>query len=159
LQLEHTATRVWKQLSREDRLAAAAAFWAESPAELMATALGAIVKARHLRPQVARALSEEERVKALAAVLDPGEALASGLLVALHLAARRPLLVAFLDALKLPHEDGLLKEEADALPPPDPDALRSAREALQAFPEEQVAAYLNTLWLQDPERWGALAEL
>ncbi|MGE0455694.1 MAG: hypothetical protein AB7O37_18415 [Vicinamibacteria bacterium] len=159
MQLEHSATRVWRQLSREDRVAAAAAFWADSPAELMPTALGAIVKARHLRPQVARALPEAERARALGAILDPGEALASGLLVSLHLAERRPLLVAFLDALKLPHEEGLLKEEADALPPPDPVALRSARAALAAFPEAQVAAYLNTLWLQDPERWGALAEL
>jgi hypothetical protein len=28
--------------------------------------------------------------------------------------------------------------------------------ALVSFPPAQVETYLNTLWLQDPDRWGAL---
>jgi len=28
--------------------------------------------------------------------------------------------------------------------------------ALAAFPPEQVTTYLNTLYLQDPDRWGVL---
>jgi len=27
---------------------------------------------------------------------------------------------------------------------------------LAAYPREQVLTYLNTLWLQDPDRWAAL---
>lgn len=154
--LEPTAVRLWKHLSRADRLAAATCFWREPPQEMLGAALAAIVKARRMRPQAARALSDEVRSPALAGILDPGEALAAALLVALHLGERRPLLTAFLDALGLPHEDGILKEEADALPPPTPEAVSSALAALGTFGRPEVEAYMNTLWLQDPTRWAAL---
>jgi hypothetical protein len=78
--------------------------------------------------------------------------------VALHLGERRPLLAAFLDALGLPHEDGILKQEADARRPPDQAEARAALRALAAFPREQVGLYFNALWLQDPERWRVLEE-
>jgi len=157
---ETTATRLWKTLDKEERLAAAAAFWRDTPPELAGTALGAVVRARKLRPQVARTLSDEQRTQALAGVLDPGETVAASLLVALHLSARRPMLGAFLDALSLPHEDGVLKEEADALAAPDAARLAAAAGTLlKSFPQRQVDTYLNTLWLQDPERWKGLAAL
>jgi hypothetical protein len=154
--LEPTAVRLWKHLSRADRLAAATCFWREPPQEMLGAALAAIVKARRMRPQAARALSDEVRSQALAGILDPGEALAAALLVALHLGERRPLLKAFLDALGLPHEDGILKEEADALPPPTPEAVTRALAALGTFGRPEVEAYMNTLWLQDPTRWASL---
>jgi len=154
-----TATRLWKGLAPDERQRAAAAFFAEPPAELMGAAIGALVKARHLRPQAARALAPDAQARILATVLDPGEPLSQGLLVGLHLADRRALLRAFLDGLKLPHDDGILKEEADALPPVGEESARTALAALGDFPPDQVRTYLNTLWLQDPERWGALASL
>jgi len=160
VEMENTSTRLWKRLTREERLAAAVAFWREPSPEVAASALGAIAKARHMRPQVARALPDEARAQALAAILDPGESVAAGLLVTLHLSQRRPLLAAFLDALGLPHEDGVLKDEADATPPPGVEAARAAVERLTGrFPAHEVRTYLNTLWLQDPERWAALAEV
>jgi hypothetical protein len=119
-------------------------------------ALGAIAKARRMRPQAARALHEEARANALSAILDPGESLAASLLVALHLGSRRPLLSAFLDALRLPHDDGILREEEGEAPPPPADAIAGAVAALSAFPRHDVETYFNTLWLQDPERWAAL---
>jgi hypothetical protein len=153
---ESTAMRLWKHLAREDRLAAAACFWREPPQEMLAAALAAIVRARRMRPQAARALSDEARSQALAGILDPGEPLAAALLVALHLGDRRPLLKAFLDALGLPHDEGILKEEADTLPPPTAEAVSRALASLGAFRRSEIEAYLNTLWLQDPERWAAL---
>ena len=151
-----SATRLWKSLSHDERLRAATAFFAEPPPELAGAALGALVKARHLRPQAARKLPPDAQARILATVLDPGEPLAQGLLVGLHLADRRALLGAFLDALKLPHEDGVLTVEAEAAPPVDEAGARAAVDALASFPPEQVRTYLNTLWLQDPERWRAL---
>jgi len=151
-----TATRLWKNLPQEERLAAAAAFFAEPPAELAGTALGVLVKARHLRPQAARSLAPEAQARILATVLDPGEPLCQGLLVSLHLGHRRALLGAFLDALSLPHEEGVLKEEADAAPPVTAEKAKAAVTTLASYPAAEVLTYLNTLWLQDPERWGAL---
>jgi hypothetical protein len=154
-----TATRLWKSLTPDERLRAAAAFFAEPPPELAGAAVGALVKARRLRPQAARSLPPDAQARILATVLDPGEPLAQGLLVGLHLAERRPLLGTFLDALRLPHEDGILKEEADAAAPVDESGARAALGALAAFPADEVRTYLNTLWLQDPERWRALEGL
>ena len=154
--LETTATRLWKRLTREARLAAASAFWQETPAEGAGAALAAIVKARHLRPQVARALDADEKARSLASVLDPGESVASALLVALHLGPRRAMLAPFLDAAGLAHENGILKDE-DAEPVTE-DAVRAGVGALAAsFPRADIETYLNTLWLQDPDRWQALA--
>jgi hypothetical protein len=151
-----TATRLWKHLPPGERLAASTAFFAEPPPELAGSAIGALVKARNLRPQAARALAPDAQARILAATLDPGEPLAQGLLVALHLGHRRPLLGAFLDALSMPHEDGVLKEDADPAEPVSAGKARSALAALSSFPAGQVRTYLNTLWLQDPERWRAL---
>jgi hypothetical protein len=154
--LEETAVRLWKRLTREEKLAAAACFWREPAEALLGSALGVVVKARHVRPQVARSLPIEVRAQALASVQDPSEPMAAALLVSLHLGERRALLAAFLDALGLPHENGILKEDA----PEPPLAEAAAKAAFQAvtagFPRHQVETYLNTLWLQDPERWDVL---
>jgi hypothetical protein len=37
------------------------------------------------------------------------------------------------------------------------EKARQAVEALVSFPRAQVLTYVNTLVLQDPERWAALA--
>jgi hypothetical protein len=154
--LHATATRIWKHLTPDERLQAASAFFAETPRDLVGSALGVLAKARRMRPQAARSLKPEAQSRILASVLDPGEPLAQGLLVSLHLKERRPLLAAFLDALALPHENGVLAEEAEKLPPPSPEKLREAVLALKVLPRDQVLTYLNTLLLQDPSRWAAL---
>jgi len=154
--LHPTATRIWKHLTPDERLISAKAFFHEPAPELAAAALGVIAKVRHMRPQAARSLAPEAQSRILASVLDPSEPLAQGLLVALHLADRRPLLAAFLDALAIPHDNGILAEEKEAAPPISPDQARQAIAAVAAFPRTQVLTYVNTLLLQDPERWGAL---
>jgi hypothetical protein len=154
-----TATRLWKHLPHEERLAATTAFFAEMPTELAGTAIAVLARARHLRPQAARALAPDARARILSTVLDPGEPLAQGLLVSLHLGERRALLRAFLDAASLPHEDGVLKEEGEEAPPVTPEQARAGIAGLASFPAGQVRTYLNTLWLQDPDRWGALEAL
>lgn len=159
-----TCQRLWKSLTPDERLSAAAHFWKEPAGEVVGTALGVLVKARHLRPQAARALPPDAQARILATVLEPGEGLAAALLVALHLGDRRPLLSVFLDALGLPHENGVLKDEADAQEPGEEkktgeEEMRAAVKALHDFPPHEVATYLNTLWLQDPQRWGVLEKV
>lgn len=139
-------------------MAAATHFWREPPEDVLGAALSAVVKARRLRPQVARALPPEEQARALAAVLDPGEPLAASLLVALHLGERRPVLATFLDAAGLAHDNGILREEDELQPLPEAAARQGVRALVAAYPREQVETYLNTLWLQDPDRWGVLEQ-
>lgn len=157
MEFERSATRLWKRLSPEDKAKAALAFWREPSTETVGSAIAAVVKARHMRPQAVRKMPLEARAQALASVLDPGEPLAAMLLVALHLGDRRSMLAAFLDAVGLPHEDGVLKEEEAAEERTIGEAAaRDGVRALAAFPPHQVETYLNTLWLQDPDRWQSL---
>jgi len=154
---ETTLTRLWKRLSREERLAAAQHFWNEPPQALHATALATLVDARHLRPQAARALAKDQQARILAGVLEPGEPLAGYLLATLHLGDRRELLKVFLDAVGLPHEDGVLKPESDSVSFSDQALEAAVRKIAAEFPLAQVELYLNTLHLQDPDRWPGLA--
>ena len=36
---------------------------------------------------------------------------------------------------------------------------RAALSGLSSYPADQVRTYMNTLWLQDPERWRSLERL
>jgi hypothetical protein len=89
-------------------------------------------------------------------VSDPGESLASGLVVALHHAERRGLVYALLDAAGRPPEEGVLKEDDDGAPLTEAQARAGVAALRRAFPREQVDHYHNALWLQDAERWAAL---
>ena len=156
--MEPTATRVWKRLNRDERVAAATHFWREPAEDVVGAALGAVIKARHLRPQVARALPAEEQARALAGVLEPGEAVAAALLVALHLGERRAHARRRSSTRPgLKHEDGILREEEGGVAPlAEPAAREGVRALAAAYPREHVQTYLNTLWLQDPDRWQVL---
>jgi hypothetical protein len=156
---EPNALRLWKTLTRDEREHAARAFWERPPEEVAATAAHEIVKLLKMRPQAFHKVSPESRVRALAGLANPPETVAEALLVALHLEARRPLLVAFLDALAIPHEEGLIAEEVEI----ETVTATRAREALVALrpahPAAAIRVYWNALWLQDRERWAGLAEI
>ena len=160
MRFEPTAARLWKRLGRDERTAAATSFWKDTPPEVSVMALAAVVKARHMRPQVARSMPPEEQARALASVLDVGEPVASSLLVALHLGARRSMLATLLDAAGLAHENGLLKDDADESEVSADAAGKGVAALLAAgHTPDQVRTYLNTLWRQDPDRWKALEGL
>jgi len=156
MEFDTTAGRVWKRLTREEKLTAARHFWAAPPREALGAAQGAVVQVLHVRPQSARTLDPERKAAALASVTEPGELLSASLLVALHLGERRPLLAAFLEAAGLVHDNGLLAEDPSAPPIAEGAARRAYQAVSTAFPEDQVRSYLNTLWLQDHDRWGVL---
>jgi hypothetical protein len=83
---------------------------------------------------------------------------AARLLVVYHLDQQRPMMAAFLDALGVKHEDGLIADEELAAPPAE--KLQAAVKSLSTtYPSEDVALYLSTLVWQDPETWSALAEM
>ena len=135
VEFDLSAGRIWRRLTRDERLAAARHFWSEPASEAVGLADGAVVKILHVRPQAVRTLSAERKASALASVAEPSELLAASLLVALHLGERRALLAAFLDATGLPHDNGLLAEDASARAGSRGDgASRRARRSLAAFP-------------------------
>ncbi len=146
-----TSNRLWKTLSPEEKSLAAFELVKDTSPLTRASVAAVVAEARKMRPVAARKLPAEAQARIIASVREPGEILASSLLVALHLGPRKPMLVAFLDALGLPHEDGVLKDEAT-----EPIALEDLKKGCAALVSESpfaIRTYLNTLWLQDPGRW------
>ena len=151
-------SQLWKQLAPDRKLQAAEAFWRDDNAGVeQAEAVAAIAYRIKFRPQSVVRLPVAKKAKYLAAQPGVSELGAARLLVAYHLDQQRPMMGAFLDALGIAHEQGLIADEN--LGPPESERLRAAATAIAAsFPADDVSLYLSTLVWQDPETWGALAE-
>ena len=154
-------SQLWKQLSPERKLQAAEAFWSDENAALeQAEAIAAIAQRIKFRAKSVVALPREKKARHLVALGTVSELLAARLLVAYHLAQQRPMMGSFLDAMGIKHEQGLIEEQEEEVPPPSPERLREAAASLAGqYPAEDVALYLSTLVWQDPETWGPLADV
>ncbi|GMU64700.1 MAG: hypothetical protein AMXMBFR36_09740 [Acidobacteriota bacterium] len=157
---ETTPLKLWRALPREDRVEAARAFWERPTEEAGALAAREIVNILRVRPQAFHKIPIEQRVRAVAGLAHPPDALADALLLSLHVGARRALLGDFLDALGIEHEEGLIADDVE-LPAIDEPRVRAALDALRAkgHGAAAIATYWNALWLQDPERWGPLEKV
>jgi hypothetical protein len=150
---------LWKHLPPARQYQAAEAFWrddnaAAEQAEVVAT----LAHRLKFRPKSVLALPLEKKVRYLTSVPQLSEAIAARLLVAYHLVHQRPMMGAFLDALGIAHENGLIAEEDVKAPPAD--RLKAAVDAIAAaYPAADVHVYLSTLMWQDPDTWGALANI
>jgi hypothetical protein len=154
-----TSAKIWKQLPEATRLRAAEAFWQEEDGiDQQIEALSLLARHMKARPKFIAGLSNERRAKYLAAYPSMPEPLAARLLVSYHLAHQRAMLRAFLDALGLAHDNGLIADEHEqALPA---SKLGPAAATLdEQFPHADVTVYLSTLLIQDPATWAELAEL
>lgn len=152
--------KLWKRISQERRLEAAAAFWSDKDesVEQQAEALLAMASHFRFRTKTVRTLPVEKKVRYLSSLPGLSDAVAGRVLVAYHLAHQRPMLGAFLDALGIEHENGVLKGED--LKAPDAARLKAAVDTLRAaYPKDDVDLYFQTLLVQDPETWGGLADL
>ncbi len=146
-------------MSPEKRLAAAKAFWSdEHAAEQQVEIVVAIARKLNFRPKSVPGLPLERRAKLLAAMTDVSDAVASRALIAYHLAEERPMMAAFLDALGIEHENGLIS--AEEVPAPEKTKLAEGVSALKAaFSQDAVRLYLHTLVLLDGDTWAGLEDL
>jgi len=150
-----TPSRVWKKMTLEQRQRAARAFWEDEEAandQVQAALL--IAQQKKFRPKTVVSLDVDRKARHLASLPSLPDAIAGRALIVYHLAEQRPMMGAFLDALGITHEDGLIqqdevKPDASKIPP-------AAAQLAQQFPPDDVRLYLDTLLSQDPETWGAL---
>ena len=151
-------SQLWKQLPADRKLQAADAFWRDENAGIeQAEAVATIAQRIKFRAKSVITMPIDRKAKQLAALAGVSELVAARLLVAYHLAHQRPMMGAFLSALGIKHEDGLIEEEN--LEAPDAAALKKAARTLAAaYPAEDVSLYLSTLTWQDPATWGALTD-
>jgi hypothetical protein len=148
--------RLWRSLSIEARVAAAAAFWRDEQAQLEQAEAVALI-ARHIkfRPKSVITLPVDKKARHLAGMAQVSDLLAARLLIAYHLDQQRAMMGAFLDGLGIAHQEGLITEESPSAP--GPEKLDEAVKALSTqYPKEDVARYFWTLVWQDPETWGGL---
>ena len=155
---EFRPSRLWKRLPLERRIEAAESFWDdEQSSEQQIEAVSAIATHMKFRVKSVLNLAPERRTKYLATLPAVSDTIAARALVAYHLASRRPMMGAFLDALGIAHADGLISDEQ--VPKPDKQKLLGAAADLATkFPADDVSLYLGTLISQDPDTWGTLAE-
>jgi hypothetical protein len=153
-----TAARLWKNMDPAQRLTAAEAFWRdEEIVDDQMQAVMLIAQQKKFRPKSVVALDAARKARHLASIMNLPEALAARALIVFHLADRRSMMSAFLDALEIPHENGLIQSEAVT---PDSSKLAAAVAKLnQEYPAADVSLYLNTLLCQDPATWGGLTDL
>jgi hypothetical protein len=153
-----TPLRVWKHMSLDERQRVALAFWDDPEAtddQIQAAVL--IAQQKKFRAKTVINLDLDRKARHLATMVRLPEALVARALVAYHLAAQRPMMGAFLDALGIAHEGGLIQEDAVT---PDPAKLAPAVTAISGqFPAADVRLYLMTLLCQDPQTWGGLGEI
>ena len=156
---EFRPSRLWKRMPPERRMAAAELFWAdEQSTDQQVEAVAALAAHMKFRAKSVVALPIEKKAKYLATLPGVSDSVAARALVNYHLERQRPMMRAFLDSLGIAHEDGLISEEN--VTKPDPEKLKRAAGALSSkFPPEDVSLYFSTLVSQDPDTWGALADL
>ena len=153
-----TPARMWRNMSTDQRQRAARAFWSdEEAADDQIQAALIIAQQKKFRPKTVVGLDVERKAKHLASIVALPEALAARALVVYHLAEQRPMMGAFLDALGIAHENGLIKDDGAK---PDPAKIAPAAALLaKQFPAADVQLYFQTLLAQDPETWGPLSDL
>jgi hypothetical protein len=154
------AVLLWTKLDRDVRALAARSLyahdWGDSAPRQEADL--AIARSLRFREAAVRQLPVDKRVEYLVRIR-PDESLATSLLLALHLEARGPMLCAFLDALGLPHEGGLIDASYDLKPIPREKLQPAAAALYERFPRPEVDVYLASLKTLDPETWGALPDV
>ena len=153
-----TPSRLWKLMTPDQRTRAARAFWSDEEAtddQIQAVLL--ISQKKKFRPKTVIGLDLDRKSRHLATLATLPDALAARALIQYHLAEQRPMMGAFLDALGIGHEQGLIQEEEVK-----PDAAKlgpAAAEIASKYPAEDVSLYLNTLFCQDPDTWGGLKDV
>lgn len=152
------ASQLWKQMTDGQRGRAAEAFWKEGQAGAEhAEIVGLLSRRLNFRVKSVLALPLGRKVQYTAGLASVSDGVAGRLLIAYHLAHQRPMMAQFLDALGIPHDDGLIDD--DVQPTVDAGKVPAAARALYAdHPAEDVRLYLATLLLQDPGTWAGLAE-
>ena len=149
-------TRLWRLMPLDLRVAAAGAFWADEQAALeQAEAVALIARQIKFRPQSIMALPIAMRARHLGGIVQVSDLLAARLVISYHLEHQRPMMGAFLDALGIAHEDGLIKDESP-VKPEDAKLDEAVKTLSAAYPKANVARYFWALLWQDSETWGGL---
>jgi len=153
---DHGPYAVWDLMNDDERLAAAQALWRDSDREARAAVEMALAKELKFRPGSVRKLGADKIAARLVRMApDFPETLLFQFLFYLHMADRRPIMVEFLDAVGVPHDNGVLDLPDDAEPPSAEAVEKAARELMKKH-DHQALVYLATLLVADKDLWAGV---
>jgi hypothetical protein len=130
-----------------------------SDKELYRATLGAVAQAKKVRPVfLERQPRKDRHVAMLSTLTRPSMELAGATLLRGWLVKRHvQLLKDFLDALGVPHQDGVVEDLPESM---DDAKLRAAVETVLAkHPREVVTVYLHAFYEMNEARWSNLKSL
>jgi len=147
---------VWDLMTEDEKKAAAAALWTNADRESRMAVEMLVAKEMKFRPQSVRKLSADRVSSRLARLAsEMPETAFFQFLFHFHMAEGRDLMVEYLDAVGLPHEDGVLDLPDDAEAPTEKAAAAPAR-ALIAKHGRRALVYLGTLAVADADFWAGM---
>ena len=150
---------VWELMDDDEKKAAAVGFWNEADRESRSAIEVALAQDLKFRPQSVRQLSAERVAGRLVRLADAlPETVLFQYLFHLHMGDRRPLMVEYLDAVGLPHDDGALDLPEDFEGPDGTKVEAAARDLIKAR-EHEALVYLGTLMVADADFWKGLESL
>ena len=147
---------VWELMDDDEKKAAAIAFWNGADRESRSALEMALAAELKFRQQSVRQLAAEKvagRLVRLAESLP--ETVLFQYLFHLHMDQRRQLMVGYLDAVGLPHDDGAL-DLPDDFEGPDAGKVENAGRELAKAEGKTALVYLGTLMVADGEFWAGL---
>ena len=147
---------VWDLMDDDEKKAAAVAFWNGADRESRSALEMALAADLKFRQQSVRQLSAEKVAGRLVRLADNlPETVLFQYLFHLHMEQRRPLMVGFLDAVGLPHDDGALDLPED-FEGPDGEKVEKAGRDLAGAEGKSALVYLGTLMVADTDFWAGL---
>jgi len=147
---------IWDLMNDEERRQAALALWNDGDRDARTVVEMTLAQALKFRPGSLRKLPVDKLIgRLLRMAPELPESILFQFLFYFHMNERRPLMVEFLDAVGLPHDDGVLTLDDDTEPPAS-EAVEAAARALLEAHEHEALIYLSTLLIADSELWSGV---
>jgi hypothetical protein len=148
--------QIWKEMGEELRLKSASSFYSDnSLKEFHRAADMFIARNKNFRPAFVKRLPSEKRAFYLATLGIPPD-LIGQLLVSYHFTHQRPMMAAFLNALGIANDNGVINDSTEVSAPEKEAVVRAAEEIKATFPVRDIYFYLATLYAQNPETWAGV---
>ena len=152
-------TGVWAAVPADDQRRALALAIRSDPdmRQALVSLLKKTPRFKSFRPTAFKAWSSEQFADVLKTPAMLSVDVMQAGLIALHINERSAMLSAFLDALGIPHEKGLITDAPATLAASESELHRAADDLAARFPRAEVQLYFLTLLVLEPELWGGLA--
>ncbi len=150
-----SANRIWRQMPEDIRIAASKLFWAESKGVGKQLLFTSLAKAKNLREVTVRKAPIERLANWTAGTLSLPDQMVEELLKDYLLHEHRPVIISFLELLKIPHADGMIDESFDLASLSDEQVQKAARTLLGSDDRVGAVLYLKYLVLQGGP-WAAV---